>query len=140
MALTPNATANRMMRIDFSLIEGGKVRATNSVEIAVYATRPTVARPTVAAADAKVAAFAKGLGYTVVADDQADIVLARSLDGRDADALRSGCRYVVFADGEDKTNRNLRVDTPDREQPFIPVVDDTPACRADPKACRPTSA
>ena len=126
LRLTLTAQVNRMMRIDFSLIVAGAERATNSAEIAVYAHRPAAARPTVAAADSQIAAFATGLGYQVVSAAQADIVLVRALDAQDITALQAGRRYVVFADGVDKTKRNLRVDDPGREQPFIRIVDDTP--------------
>ena len=124
--LTPVASANRMMRIDFSLVEAGQTRATNSVEIAVYAARPILPRPSVSTRDPTVAAFAQALGYAVVPGPEADIVLARSLNAADIAAMQAGKRYVVFADGANKTQRNLRVDEGPREQPFIPIVDDTP--------------
>ena len=124
--LTATASANRMMRIDFSLVEAGVTRATNSADIAVYVERPTTMRPRVAAADSQIAAFAKGLGYDIVPLAQADIVLTRALDASDIAALQAGHRYVIFADGEVKTQRNLRLDEGPREQPFLKIVDDTP--------------
>ena len=137
VSLTLAATSNRMMRIDFSLSVGGRTRATNSTEIAVYATRPSALRPRLAAADPQIAAFATGLGYEVVAASRADIVLTRSLDASDIAALQSGRRYVVFADGVDKTNRNLRVDQGPREQPFLPIVDETPGLPRGPDSLMP---
>ena len=135
--LVPLAASNRMMRIDFSLEVSGQVRATNSVEIAVYAARPAALRPKIAASDKTIAAFAKGLGYEVVPRAKADVVLTRALDAKDIAALQAGRRYVVFADGVTKTQRNLRVEEGAREQPFIPIVDDTPGLPRGPDSLMP---
>ncbi|MEO8240895.1 MAG: glycoside hydrolase family 2 TIM barrel-domain containing protein [bacterium] len=117
---------SRMLRIDLTLQVAGRQVARNAVEIAVYAKRRTVQRTKVATSDAGMTAFAKGLGYLVVSKAKADVILTRALSATDIAAMQAGRRYVVFADGTAKTQRNLRVEKAGREQPFIKIVDNTP--------------
>jgi hypothetical protein len=121
----PDLGQNAMLKVDLTLTQNGVLRAQNSVEIAVYQKRRTTGLPKVAA-DGDMAAYATALGYQVVSAAKADVVLRHALKPRDVTALQDGRRYVVFADGTERTHANLRVDKAGREQPFMAVVDDTP--------------
>ncbi len=68
------------------------------------------------------------------------MTLARGLGRSDISVMQAGGRYAVFADGSVKTHRNLRVDEGRREQPFIPIVDDTPGLPANPESQMPNIA
>ena len=122
----PPGTQSQMLTISFRLLEAGIERARNEVQIAVYPPRQTAGLPKLAVPDAGLAAHARGLGYAVVMAEQADVVLVHALDATDIARLQGGARYVVLADGTAKTSGNLRFDTGRREQPFIPIVDETP--------------
>ncbi|MCX7300000.1 MAG: hypothetical protein NTX73_06415 [Rhodobacterales bacterium] len=128
---------SRMLRIDLWLTEGGSEIARNQVDIAVHAKRVTTGLATVGSPDERLADWAKVLGYSVVPMDQAQVVLVHALDGAEIAHLQTGARYVVFADGTKKTNRNLRLDEGRREQPFIPIVDDLPGLPANPEGQLP---
>ena len=122
----PQVETGQMLTVQFSLTESGIVKATNEVQIAVYPVRVTNNLPRLAINDAGLAEHARGLGYAVVPPDQADVTVVHALDPADIARLQQGARYVVLADGTVKTKGNLRVDTGRREQPFFPIVDDTP--------------
>lgn len=117
---------NRMAAVEFSLVVAGREVARNRLEIAVYAPRNVTDLPSVATQDAALAERLEALGYAVVDAGKADVTLTHGLDEPDIRALQAGKRYLVLADGSAKTEGNLRVDGRGREQPFIPVVDDTP--------------
>ena len=122
----PQADANRMLTLSFALHCAGRVVARNQVDLALYAPRQTDGLPRIATRDAGLAGRARALGYAVVAADQADVTLTHALDDADIRAMQGGARYLILADGTVKTEGNLRVEKRGREQPFIPVVDDTP--------------
>ena len=122
----PDVDHNRMLTLSLVLHCGGQVVARNQVDLALYAPRLTEGLPRVATSDAALATRAQALGYAVVAADQAEVTLAHALDEADVRAMQAGARYLVLADGTVKTEGNLRVETRGREQPFIPVVDETP--------------
>lgn len=122
----PNIIQNRMIKIDMKLLQGSKEIVRNQFVIAVYAERDTANLPTISARDKTIADYAEALGYRVMTGGKGDVQIAHSLDKNDIAALRSGARYVVLADGTAKTNGNLRSDVGKREQPFMPIVDDTP--------------
>ena len=133
----PDLGENAMLTVELSLSEDGVQRARNSVQLAVYRKPAPRTLPTVAAEDATIAAFASALGYKVVPRGQADLILVHSLNEADIGALQRGGRFVVFADGTDKTFTNLRVEQAGREQPFMPVVDDIPGLPRGPDALLP---
>jgi hypothetical protein len=122
----PATPHSRMMTLTFTLLAGGQELSRNKVQIAVYPVRQTAHLPKLAVADAGLAAHAMGLGYAVVPPEQADVVLAKALDPTDIARMQAGARYVVLADGTEKTKGNLRLDTGRREQPFLKIVDDIP--------------
>jgi hypothetical protein len=136
----PDHVPGGMFDIVLRLDSGGRTIATNTVAIAVHPRRRATALPSVATTDARIAAFAHGLGYPVVAADAAQVILAPALDAASVAALQTGIPHVVFADGSAKTQRNLRLDQGRREQPFIPVVDDTPGLPANPESQLPNIA
>ena len=121
----PRASANQMLTISFALICDGKTIARNQVDIALYAPRTAHNLLTIATADPDLAARARALGYEVVTAGQADVTLTHALSETDIRALQAGKKYLVLADGTVKTHGNLRVEDRGREQPFIPVVDET---------------
>jgi len=120
----PASATSRMAVLDMVLEADGTELARNSCQIALYAKRDDTALPTIAAADPALAAHARGLGYGVVAADQADIVLCNAVDGADVEAIKAGARYLILADGTVETNRNLRTDMPDGELPHRSIVAD----------------
>ena len=122
----PMGEGNRMLTLSLTLTSGEQVVARNQVDLALYAPRQVVALPKIATGDVNLASRARALGYQVVAADQADATLTHALDEADVRAMQAGARYLVLADGTVKTDGNLRVEGRGREQPFIPVVDDTP--------------
>lgn len=129
LALTLPATdANRMLRLDFSLRRDGQEIARNQIALGLYGKRTTTGLPALDCSDAALAAHARALGYDVRDDARATdrITLTHALDAGDIARLQGGARYVVLADGTAKTHGNLRLDRASREQPFIPIVDETP--------------
>jgi hypothetical protein len=122
----PDVAKNQMLTIGLELVVDGRVVQRNQVDIALFARRSPQNLPTLAIADAALAERARSLGYAVVAMDAAEVILTHALSEDDIRRLQHGARYVVLADGTVKTHGNLRVDDRGREQPFIPVVDDTP--------------
>lgn len=120
----PATGESRMARLDFALEAGGDVVARNSCDIALYSRRDTSALPTIAAADAALATYATGLGYSVVSAEQADIVLCHAVDGADVEVMKAGGRFLILADGTVETNKNLRTDMPDGELPHRSIVAD----------------
>ena len=133
----PESVPGGVLEIALTLESEGRRLATNSVHIAVHPRRATGDLPRVSAADTRIAAFSRGLGYAVVPADQAQVHLAPALDAQDIAAMQAGARYAIFSDGSVKTQRNLRVDEARREQPFIPIVDDTPGLPQGPEAQLP---
>jgi hypothetical protein len=120
----PATGTSRMARLDFVLEAGGDVVARNSCDIALYSKRDTATLPTIAAADAGLAAYARGLGYSLVPQDQADVVLCHAVDGADVEVMKAGGRFLILADGSVETNKNLRTDMPDGELPHRSIVAD----------------
>ena len=120
----PEHGANRMLVLDLCLMAGGQVLATNRVEIALY-HRPAVAgMPTVGSADPALAADLAALGLTLLPPEQAEVTVAHALDAEDIARMQAGAKYLVIADGSG--GLRLRTDTPPRDQPYIPIVDDIP--------------
>lgn len=120
----PASGVSRVACLDFVLEAGGDVVARNSCDIALYGKRDTSALPTIAAADAELAAYARGLGYRVVPAGEADIVLCHAVDGADVEVMKAGGRFLILADGTVATNRNLRTDMPEGELPHRSIVAD----------------
>lgn len=133
----PESVPGGVLTVDLRLEAAGQSWAVNSVAVAVYPARDTSALPRIATADAQIAAFARRLGYDVTDGGRAEVTLARTLGKAEIADMQGGARYAVFADGTVKTHRNLRVDEGRREQPFIPIVDDTPGLPANPEGQMP---
>lgn len=120
----PSDGENRMLALTLEWQVGGRVVATDRVEIALYARPGLTGLPAVHSPDPALAAHLAGLGLQVVAAKKAAVTVAHALDANDIARLQSGANYLVLADGSGGTR--LRTDTARREQPFIPVVDSTP--------------
>lgn len=120
----PSGGANRMVTLELELVAGGVVLARNDLSVALLA-RPDFRRhPPVASADPQLADWLRALGLTVTDPDRAALTLARGLDAQDIARLQDGAKYLLIADGSAGTR--LRTDPPRREQPFIPILDETP--------------
>jgi len=120
----PKVSANQVLHLDFVLSAEGRELARNSLDVSLYAARQTSDLPTLAVADSKLAEFAKGLGYRVVAAAEAEVHLVHAVDGDDVEAIKAGARYAILADGTVKTNGNLRTDMPLGELPHRSIVAD----------------
>lgn len=120
----PEHGPNRMLAVELCLMAKGRVLATNRAEIALYQRPALAGMPTVGSADAGVAADLAALGLTVVAPELADVTVAHALDAADVARMQGGAKYLLIADGSG--GARLRRDTPPRDQPFIPIVDDKP--------------
>ncbi|WP_108460706.1 glycoside hydrolase family 2 protein [Devosia naphthalenivorans] len=120
----PQASANRMVHLDFVLTANGQELARNSLEVSLFAARDTASLPCLAVADPQLAEYAQGLGYRVVGADEADVHLVHAVDGDDVEAIKAGARYAILADGSVETNKNLRADMPVGELPHRSIVAD----------------
>ena len=121
----PKVATNQMLTLSLELVVAGQILQCNQVDIALYAVRNTQSLPTVGTDDPGIAARLTTLGYEILPLDQADVVLSHALDQGEIRRIQAGGRAVVLADGSVKTQGNLRVEEPGREQPFIYAVDDT---------------
>jgi hypothetical protein len=110
----------RVVSIALKLEAGGKLLSKNQIEVSVYSKR-SAGPAKIATADANLAAYAKGLGYTVTDSASADLILTHALAESDIEAMRTGARYLVLADGTVETHRNLRIDPPRAEPPTMPA-------------------
>lgn len=114
--------ATRIATIALKLEAGGKLLSKNQIEVSVYARR-SAGPAKIAASDPDLAAYARGLGYTVTDPASADLNLVHALSEADIEAMRNGARYLVLADGSaetHRTNRNLRIEPPRAEPPTMP--------------------
>ena len=133
----PNLTISKVCAIDVRLMCEGRILARNSAEIAVYVKRTSTVLPSLFSSDGKTVSFATGLGYSMVAQDKADIRITHALNAADIAAMQQGERYMVLADGSDKTHKNLRSDAAKREQPFMPIFDEVPGNLGGPESQLP---
>jgi hypothetical protein len=120
----PEASANRILHLDFVLRADGQELARNSLDVSLFAQRSTADLPRLAVKDSTLAALARGLGYAIVPTTEADVHLVHALDGEDVEAIKAGARFVVLADGTVQTNHNLRTDMPAGELPHRSIVAD----------------
>lgn len=131
----PEGGANRVLTLTLELVAGGAVLAVNELSVALLA-RPDFGRqPTVGSDDPEVAAWLRALGLTVTEPDRAAVTVARGLTAEDIARMQGGAKYLLIADGS--AGPRLRTDAPRREQPFIPVVDDTPGIPLSQEAMMP---
>lgn len=122
----PESHSGGVEHLSLSLDANNSELAQNTVAVSIYPKRNIASLPPVSTDDPKLAAFASGLGYTIAPSGPDTIHLVNGLGKNHIADLQSGARYVVLADGSAKTHGNLRTDLPNREQPFIAIVDDTP--------------
>ena len=120
----PSDGPNRMLELSLELVLEGTILTRNTLSIALLARPDFLHHPTVGSADPQVAAWLRALGLTVVDPDRATLTVARGLDAQDIARMQAGGKYLLIADGSEGTR--LRTDIPRREQPFIPIVDETP--------------
>ncbi|GHC65238.1 glycoside hydrolase family 2 protein [Neogemmobacter tilapiae] len=105
-------------------VDGAEV-ARNKVTLSLFPNR-AVPSITLHVPDKTLAERARALGYVLADRDKADVTVVHGLAEADIRRIQAGARYLVLADGTLKTNGNLRVDGQDREQPYMPVLDDVP--------------
>lgn len=131
----PGLAAAAMLRIDFAYHEQDREIARNHIDIAVYPQRDTSGLPMLRVPDAVLAEHARALGYPV--GDAGAVTVVHAIDAADIALMQAGARYLVLADGTEKTQRNLRTDVGPREQPFIPIIDDQPGLPLGPETQMP---
>ena len=121
----PIVDKNKMCIFEFKLLNGKKILSQNSFEISLYQKQKPRIGLSISTRDEGIASLAKGLGYDVVSSDKSTVHLTRTLNAGDIKAMQAGARYLVLADGSVKTHGNLRTDQAQREQPFMPILDET---------------
>lgn len=120
----PDGGANRMVTLSLELVAGGATLARNDLSVSLLARPDFTRHPTMGSADPEVVAWLRALGLTVMDAGRAELTVARGLDAQDIARMQAGAKYLLIADGS--AGSRLRTDTPRREQPFIPIVDETP--------------
>ena len=121
----PTITRNKMCKFEFKLLRGKKILSRNSFEISLYQKQTSTLGLSISTNDEAIAQFARALGYEILSAGKAAIHIAYALDAEDIAAMQAGARYLVLADGSVKTHGNLRTDQAKREQPFMPIIDET---------------
>jgi hypothetical protein len=78
----------------------GRERARTSTNVALYPQRQPQALPSIWTIDEELATLFRGLGYANAATPRsADLIVVRAIDTGDVEAIRTGARYLLFADG-----------------------------------------
>lgn len=121
-AIPVAAGAARVAVIELVLEAGGQRLSRNEIAVSVYAAR--TASTVKLAASGKLADHLKGLGFALVPSANADLIVTHALAEDDIEAMRSGRRYLVLADGSVPTHRNLRIDPPRAEPPTMPNAEE----------------
>jgi hypothetical protein len=112
----PRMATLRMLLRDSS----GRERASSSTDIALYPRREAQALPLIWTTDEEIAAHMRGLGYgAATTAETADLIIVRAVDTNDVEAIRTGARYLLFADGPGKEGW-LRSDHP--VQAAVPTI------------------
>jgi hypothetical protein len=112
----PSMVTLRMVLRD----SAGRERAGSSTDIALYPRREAQALPLIWTTDEEIAAHMRGLGYGAAATaGAADLIIVRAVDTNDVEAIRTGARYLLLADGPGKEGW-LRADHP--VQAAVPTV------------------
>lgn len=110
----------RIATVALELTAEGRVLATNSIDIAVYARREAPQGTKLATTSPAIEVFLRALGYTVTSPEQADVVVKHALNPDDIDTMRQGAHYLILADETVERQRNLRTDPPRAEPPTMP--------------------
>jgi hypothetical protein len=119
--VAPNLEKPAIFNLDFVLRDRqGRTRARNSTEIAIYPRRRQADYPSIWTLDEEIASQFRGLGYAIAASARAaDLVIVRSVDSADVEAIRTGGRFLLLADGSGSDGW-LRSDHP--VQAAVPTV------------------
>ena len=133
----PSFSKNKLCKFEFKLLIGKNVISRNSFEIAVYQQQKPKPGLTISTHDEEIAYFAKALGYEISSPSNSAIHITHALDANDIKAMQDGARYLVLADGSVGTHGNLRTDQAKREQPFMPIIDETPGTLGGPESQLP---
>ncbi len=133
----PIITKNKLCKFEFKLFKGGKIISQNCFEISIYQKQKPKAGLSISTNDEAIAAFAQSLGYDILSAGEAAVHITHALDAQDIKAMQTGARYLVLADGSAKTHGNLRKDKAEREQPFMPIIDETPGTFGGPESQLP---
>lgn len=133
----PIVAKNKMCKFEFKLHSGKKVLSQNSFEISLYQVQKPRIDLSISTHDEGIARLAVALGYEVVDPERSTIHITHALDAEDIKTMQVGGRYLVLADGSSKTHGNLRSDKAFREQPFMPIIDETPGTFGGPESQLP---
>ena len=123
--ILPQVSAHRMLTITLALwIEGVEVQR-NQVDLAVYAARNTENLPRLAARTPDLAARARAYGYSVVPEDEAEVILCAALEPSDVAAMQAGARCLLLATAMAPVAAGLSAAAGPRLQPLLPGEADT---------------
>ena len=127
----PDIERAGMFDLHLRLIGGeGTVLAVNRVSLALHPRRALdVERESFACDDALLVERLVALGYRRAAEDSAQIFITRRLDLRRIQRIERGQRVLLLAERGDGY---VRADAAPREQPHIPIVDETPGIPSQP--------
>jgi hypothetical protein len=115
----PELDAPARLRIAFSLRDGsGRELSRNSLDVSAYPKRAAGSSLRVWSAHPELLDFFNGLGYAAASGaEAADVVVVRSVDAGDVEAIRQGGRYLLLA-GDDPDQKFIRRDEPPRQPPY----------------------
>jgi hypothetical protein len=113
------ATPSRL-RIAFVLRDPqGAELARNSLDISAYPRIGGDASLKLWSPHAEILAHLSGLGYASASSPEAaDLVVVRSVDAADVEAIRTGARYLLLA-GDDPDQKFIRRDEPPMQPPYL---------------------
>jgi hypothetical protein len=119
--IAPNLDRPAILDLELILRDrAGQMRARNSTEITIYPQRRQIDYPTIWTGDEDIAYQFRGLGYAIAASPgAADLVIVRAVDTTDVEAIRTGGRFLLLADGPGSDGW-LRSDHP--VQAAVPTV------------------
>jgi len=107
------------LRIAFVLRDAaGKELARNSLDVSAYPRFRGDASLRVWSVHEEILEHFVALGYSAAPDaENADVVIVRSIDAADVEAIRKGAHYLMLA-GDDPDQKFIRRDEPPRQPPY----------------------
>ncbi|MFD0460907.1 glycoside hydrolase family 2 protein [Microvirga aerilata] len=109
----PELSAPAQLVFAFTLLDAsGAELARNSLEVSAYPRLKVDASLRVWSVHEEILGHLTGLGYSAASSaGEADVVVVRSVDAEDVEAIRRGGRYLMFA-GDDPDQKFIRRDEP----------------------------
>jgi hypothetical protein len=118
--IVPELDAPAQLRIAFVLRDAaGSEIARNSLEVSAYPKLKVDTSLRVWSVHREILDRFTALGYLAAPDaENADVVVVRSVDAEDVEAIRQGGRYLMFA-GDDPEQKFIRRDEPPMQPPYM---------------------